>query len=172
MDQGRQAGRKDDAAELPPVPVERGAAVAERDRIQPGQSVAEAGTAAENRQRVAYPLATAVGETCPLLLAAVGREPSDAAHVRKHAAAHGGSAAASGVGLASRRNQSGRRWRLRERCPKNRYGMRQIMALLVPATAQLGRPGVLGWNRCKKIACGGNCWYIGSQSKSKTEISV
>jgi hypothetical protein len=40
VDQGRQEGGEDDAAELPPLPVQRGAAVAERDRLQPGQPVA------------------------------------------------------------------------------------------------------------------------------------
>jgi len=40
VDQRRQAGGEDDAAELPPVPVKRGAALAERDRLQPGESVA------------------------------------------------------------------------------------------------------------------------------------
>ncbi len=34
---GGQAGGEDDAAELPPVPSERGAAVTERDRLQPGE---------------------------------------------------------------------------------------------------------------------------------------
>jgi len=38
MDQGRQAGGEDHAAELPSLPLERGAAVAERDRLQPGES--------------------------------------------------------------------------------------------------------------------------------------
>jgi hypothetical protein len=45
VDQGGQVGGEDDAAELPPVPVERGAAVTERDRIQLGQPVASAGAA-------------------------------------------------------------------------------------------------------------------------------
>ena len=49
------------------------------------------------------------GKACPLLLAAVGGEPSDAAPVRKHAAADSGFAAASRIGAAARRNQSGRR---------------------------------------------------------------
>ena len=33
VDQGRQASGEDDAPELPSVPVQRGAAVAERDRL-------------------------------------------------------------------------------------------------------------------------------------------
>jgi hypothetical protein len=75
--------------------------VAERDRIQLGQPVAAAGAAEGNRNVVVDQLAAAAGEdrravgkACPLLLAVVGREPSDAAPVRKHAAAHGGSAGA------------------------------------------------------------------------------
>ena len=47
VDQGRQAGGEDDAVELSPVPVKRGAAVAERDRVQPREPVAAAGAAAE-----------------------------------------------------------------------------------------------------------------------------
>jgi len=39
-DQRRQAGGEDDAAELPSISVQRGAAVAERDRLQPRESVA------------------------------------------------------------------------------------------------------------------------------------
>src|ERR1039458_5110336 len=46
---------------------------------------------------------------CPLLLAVVGRKPSDASPVRKHAAADSGFAAAGRIGAAARRNQSGRR---------------------------------------------------------------
>src|SRR5713226_4724231 len=39
MDQRRQAGGEDDAAELPSLSVERGAALAECDRLQSGQPV-------------------------------------------------------------------------------------------------------------------------------------
>src|SRR5215472_7714079 len=45
VDQGRQAGGEDDAAELPPVPLERGAALVERNCLQPGESLAAAGAA-------------------------------------------------------------------------------------------------------------------------------
>jgi len=40
MDQGRQAGGRDEAAKLPPFPGQPGAAVAELYRLQPWQSVA------------------------------------------------------------------------------------------------------------------------------------
>jgi len=50
VDQGRQAGSEDDALELPSLPVERSAAVAERDRLQSGEPVAVAGGAEANRQ--------------------------------------------------------------------------------------------------------------------------
>ena len=40
VDQRSQAGGEDDAAELPPVPFQRGTAVAERDGLQPGEPVA------------------------------------------------------------------------------------------------------------------------------------
>ena len=62
MDQGRQAGGKDDAAELPPVPVERGTAVTERDRLQLGKPVAEVGVAEEDRELVAHQPAATAGE--------------------------------------------------------------------------------------------------------------
>ena len=48
MDQGRQAGGRADAAFLSPLSRQRGAAVAEPDRLQPGESVAEAGAAEED----------------------------------------------------------------------------------------------------------------------------
>lgn len=63
-----------------------------------------AGAAERNRNVVSNQFAAAVGEdgrtadkACLLLLAIVGGEPSHAALVRKHAAADGGSAGASGV---------------------------------------------------------------------------
>jgi DDE family transposase len=94
VDQGRQAVGEDDAADLPPVPVERGAAVAEYHRLQPEEPVAAAGAAEANRKVVADQLAAAAGEdgraageACSILLAFAGRKPSDAAPVRGHAAA-------------------------------------------------------------------------------------
>src|ERR1019366_4691022 len=57
VDQGRQTGGEDDAAELPPVPVQRGTALAERDRLQLGQLVAAAGAAEGNRNVVVDQLA-------------------------------------------------------------------------------------------------------------------
>jgi hypothetical protein len=94
VDQGRQASGEDDAVELPPVPIERSAGVAECDCLQPGESVAAAGAAEENRQVVADQLAAAAGEdgrsareARPLLLAAAGREPSHLPPLRVHAAA-------------------------------------------------------------------------------------
>ena len=104
VDQRGQAGGRDDAALLPPLPRQPGAAVAERDRLQPGESVAAAGAAQANRELVADQLAAAAGEdrravdkACPLLLAAAGGESSDAAAVWRHAAADGGAAAASRI---------------------------------------------------------------------------
>src|SRR2546426_254616 len=80
MDQGRLAGREDDAAQLPSVPIERGVALAECDRLQSGQPVATASVAEEDWELVADELAAAAGEdgrsaceTCALLLAFAGR---------------------------------------------------------------------------------------------------
>ena len=79
VDQGRQAGGEDDAAQLPPVPTQRSAAVAERDRLQPGEPVAAVGAATEDWQLVAHQLAATAGEdrrpidqARPVLLAAAG----------------------------------------------------------------------------------------------------
>src|SRR5207245_5368063 len=63
MDQGRQAGGEDDAAELPSLSVERGAALAECDRLRGGQPVATASVAEEDWELVADELAAAAGKT-------------------------------------------------------------------------------------------------------------
>jgi len=82
VDQRGEASGEDDAAELPSIPVQRSSAVAERDRIQLGQSVAAAGAAEGNWNVVINQFAAAVGEdrrtvgkACPLILAIVGGEP-------------------------------------------------------------------------------------------------
>jgi len=62
MDQGRQAGGEDDAAELPSVPVECSAPLAEPDRLQLGKPLAAAGAAEEDPELVADQLAAAAGE--------------------------------------------------------------------------------------------------------------
>ena len=92
----------------PLIPVQRSSAVAERDRIQLGQPLAAAGAAEGNRNVVINEFAATVGEdgrqegqTCPLLLATAGGEPSHTALVRKHAAADRGFAAASRIGAAA-----------------------------------------------------------------------
>jgi hypothetical protein len=77
-----------------------GAVVVERGHLQLGQSVAAAGAAEGNRKVVVDQFATAVGETCPLLLAAVGREPHDQAAVRQHGTTNRGTAV--GDRIASR----------------------------------------------------------------------
>ena len=89
VDQRRQAGGKDDAAQLSSVPVQRGTALAERDCIQPGESLAKAGIAIKDRELVPDEFAAAAGgdwreagKTCPLLRALLGGEPSDSTAVR------------------------------------------------------------------------------------------
>ena len=101
MDQGRQAGGKDDPAELPSVSVQRGAPMAEPDRLQLGKPVAAAGATEEDRQLVADELAAAaredgraVGEACPILLAFAGRRALEPEAVQQHAANDLGTAAA------------------------------------------------------------------------------
>src|ERR1035441_3643551 len=62
MDQGRQASGEDDAAELTSVPVQRGAALVESNRLQSGESKATGGAAQEDRGLVVDQLAAAVSE--------------------------------------------------------------------------------------------------------------
>ena len=59
--EGKQA-LKITRAVLPSLPVERGAAGVERDCLQPGEPVAAAGTAEEDRELVADEFAATVGE--------------------------------------------------------------------------------------------------------------
>src|ERR1019366_9711641 len=89
MDQRRQAGGEDYTAELSSIPGQRSALAVEPVGLQPGKPVAAAGAAEEDRELVADQLAAAagedgraVGETCAVLLAAVGRRGSEAAGVR------------------------------------------------------------------------------------------
>jgi len=75
MDQRGKASGEDDPAELPSIPVQWSSAVAERDRIQPGEFVAALSASEGDREVVLDELtATAgedrrpVGKACPLLL--------------------------------------------------------------------------------------------------------
>ena len=127
VDQGRQAGGEDDTAELSPIPVERGASVAECDRLQSGEPVAAAGAAEEDRQVVGDELATAAGENrrpageaCPILLASVGREPSDATALRVDAPADRAAALASGVVQPPERRRTPATEQGREKCRRHR----------------------------------------------------
>ncbi len=106
----------------------------------------------------------------PSSMAIVGGEPSGAAPVWKHAAADGGSAAASRVGAEGTRNQSGRRRRLWEKCLRNRCEMAQIMPSRSQQTPCRARLGLWDGNGCNKIASAGKWWYIRSQPKGKMEI--
>ena len=85
--EGKQAGSRDEAAFLPSLPGQRGAVVAEPDRLQPREFVA-AGAADAGRRLVADQPAAAAGENRRalnkarlLLLAAPGGESCHAAVV-------------------------------------------------------------------------------------------
>src|ERR1019366_10076180 len=100
-------------AQLPPVSVQRSAPVAERARVQPGESVAEAGAAEADRELVVDELAATVGEdrrqadqACAVLLAAAGGEPSDAAPVRGHGAPNRSAAGAHRIGCGREANRA------------------------------------------------------------------
>src|ERR1035437_7045784 len=82
--------------------------MAKRDSLQPGQPLAATGTSAEDWQLVFDELAAAVGEdgrtageTCPVLLAMVGREPSDAAAVCQHVGTDSWAVASVGIAEAA-----------------------------------------------------------------------
>src|SRR5208283_636685 len=99
-----QAGRKDDSPLLPSFPLEPSTASAEPAGLQPGQFVAAPGVAQANRELVADQLAAAAGEdgrtageTCPLLLAVVGGEPSDETVVWRYAPADRSAVASGGI---------------------------------------------------------------------------
>lgn len=65
---------------------------------QPGEPLASAGIATEDRELVLDEPPAAAGQTCPLLLAGASREPSDAAVVSGPTAADCWAASASDVG--------------------------------------------------------------------------
>src|SRR5258706_14977914 len=94
--------------------------MAEPDRLQLGKPVAAAGAAEEDRELVADQLATTFGEdrrqadqARSVLLAPVGRGPSNAAGLRGDSAADLGAAAAGGVKAGL--NRLAGSWRRRRR---------------------------------------------------------
>lgn len=100
-----QASGKDDAAELPSLLVERGAAVVECDRLQSGEPVVAFVVATQDCQLFAAEPAAAVRDdgwpiyqARPPLLAAPGREPPDAAALWSDATADRSATIASVVG--------------------------------------------------------------------------
>src|ERR1019366_4150655 len=104
VDQRGKASGEDDATELSSFPPKPSATSAELAGLQPGQFVAAAGVAQANRELVAHEFtATAgedggtAGETCPLLLAAVGGEPSDETVVWQYAPADRWAVAPGGI---------------------------------------------------------------------------
>ena len=90
------------------------------------------------------------GKARPLLLAIAGGEPSHAALVRKHAAADGGFAAASRVGSAVRRNQSGRRRGVDGEVSVKWIPNQASHGFLAWAEDLRGRQGLRRWNECEK----------------------
>src|SRR5579864_2559700 len=108
MDQGRQGGGEDDAAELSPVPGQRGTTVAERDRLQPGKLVAPARAADADRHVVTDELAATVDpdgwpprEAREVLLADAGGRTPDAAAVRGDRTAASDAVGADGIAAPS-----------------------------------------------------------------------
>src|SRR6202022_3122597 len=141
MDKGRQAGGEADAAFLSPLSRQRGAAVAELDRLQPREFVPAVGAADEGRHLVANQLAAAVGEdrrtahpTCALLLVAVGRGAPDAAIVWWHAAEDRNAVGAGGIRRAQRgANFDDAAGTSRQKCQRIRSEKRQFRVSYVSA---------------------------------------
>src|ERR1035437_8278518 len=111
--------------------------MAEPDRLQPGKPVAAAGAAEEDRELVADQFAATLGEDWwqadqarSVLLASVGRGPSDAAGVRGDSAADLGAAVTGGVragGLPGRKRGEEKRegwWSVRGIAPKHAKSFR------------------------------------------------
>lgn len=72
-----------------------------------------------------------VGEERPVLLAMFGREPSDAAFIRKHGMANRRAAAADWI-RAVPGNQIGRNHGERDRCLRNRFKVKAFPGYLRP----------------------------------------
>ena len=136
MDQGRQAGHPLDAAVVPSVPGKRGAPATERLGLQPGQPLAQTGSAASDQTLVAHESPAAAGEdrgpareACQVLLAPAGGRTSNPAAVRRHVAADLGAAGAGrltrGTGNAVR---LAKKWptcgAVSEKCRENRASSR------------------------------------------------
>src|SRR5258708_28652650 len=104
MDQGGQAGGEDDSPLLPSFPLKSGAAGIELVGLQHGEFVAIAGVTQGNRELVPDQFAATAGkdggtagDTCPLLLATVGGEPSDKTVVWEYAPADRRTVASGGI---------------------------------------------------------------------------
>jgi len=107
VDQRGKAGRKDDSPLLPSVPLEPSAVGVEPAGLQPGEFVAAAGTAQENRELVTDKFTATTGEdrrtageTCSLFLALAGGRTSDAAALWEYGAADRGAVASGGIAEA------------------------------------------------------------------------
>ena len=109
-----------------------------------------------------------VGKARPLLLAVVGREPSDAAPVRKHAAADSGFAAAGQIGAAARRNQSGRRRGVEGGASEKSLRNQANHGFLAWAEDLRGRKGALPLKRMRKRwRAGHSVVYSATAGKAK-----
>jgi len=91
-----------------------------------------------------------IDQACPLLLAAVGGEPPDAAPVRKHVVSDSGFAAADRIGAAARETNLDDEGELKERCLRNRFEMGQIMAFGFWQRPCRTRPVLWLRNECRK----------------------
>jgi hypothetical protein len=120
VDQGRQAGGEDDTAELSSIPGQRSALAVELAGVQLGKPVAAAGVAEEDLELVADQFAATADQARPVILAPIGRGPSDAPGIRGDSAADLGAAFTGGLragGLPGRNGSEEKkegRWSVRE----------------------------------------------------------
>jgi hypothetical protein len=150
--------------------------VAERNRLQPGESVAAAGAAAARRQLVPDEPATAVGQNgwatdqaLQVLLVVVGRGTSAPASVWGHAAADCGAADAIGLALPLR---------LQNLEPKEegRHSVGEIDYAATSGALQMGKERAVGTPKPRLGCCGhtfldprdeGELGYASLESKSE-----
>ena len=178
MDQGGQAGGEDDPPLLPSFPLEPGAAGAEPAGLQLGEFVAAAGVAPTNRELVADESAATVGEngrtarkTRTLLLAPVGREPSDSAAVCQNVGADRGVVATGGIGQAVALKGNGSAIPQEWRVVAKRWFWKPGQRALGTRKGRLEPSGTI-WEKtlCSEGPSGGNRVYTRNRRRAKKFI--
>src|SRR5579883_3112500 len=174
MDQRGEAGGEADAAELPSVPSERGAARSERDRLQPEEPLAAARVTETDRHLATDESAATpdedgwpAREARPVLLAAAGRRAPDAASIWGDRATACGAVSTGGIAdtfVAPARRPESRRW---ARCPRNRLPVRPCQVWGLRRTRTRLRGGLPGRLRTKNGA-----WLLPVEGVAGIEMEI